>query len=232
MEKKVYFPGIEKIQFAGKESRNPMAFRYYDANLNLKKVYYETVNGMPDDTDMIEGVDYILLDGQGCLVDADGEVILNWAVFLDKYGDGENMTVETSFYNVNLAEEGQCHAIRYKNAVFLFDGTGNLLRVIDSPEIVSAYQSASFYEYFCYVYNDTYEDWSFVTYEGEALIMSNGMVPEYVENNWSNSGYIMCRTYNGRLFLEEYTEDGELISFSVELLDTMKDWDVSYCEAG
>ena len=31
MEKKVYFPGIEKIQFEGKESRNPMAFRYYDA---------------------------------------------------------------------------------------------------------------------------------------------------------------------------------------------------------
>ena len=31
MEKKVYFPGIEKIQFEGKESKNPMAFRYYDA---------------------------------------------------------------------------------------------------------------------------------------------------------------------------------------------------------
>ena len=29
---KVFFPGIEKIQFEGKESRNPMAFRYYDAN--------------------------------------------------------------------------------------------------------------------------------------------------------------------------------------------------------
>ena len=29
---KVFFPGIEKIQFEGKESKNPMAFRYYDAN--------------------------------------------------------------------------------------------------------------------------------------------------------------------------------------------------------
>ena len=28
---KVFFPGIEKIQFEGKESKNPMAFRYYDA---------------------------------------------------------------------------------------------------------------------------------------------------------------------------------------------------------
>ena len=31
MEKKEYFPGIGKIQFEGRESRNPMAFRYYDA---------------------------------------------------------------------------------------------------------------------------------------------------------------------------------------------------------
>ena len=31
MEKKIYFPGIEQIKFEGKESRNPMAFRYYDA---------------------------------------------------------------------------------------------------------------------------------------------------------------------------------------------------------
>ena len=29
---KEFFPGIEKIQFEGKESKNPMAFRYYDAN--------------------------------------------------------------------------------------------------------------------------------------------------------------------------------------------------------
>ena len=27
-----YFKGINKIQFEGKESKNPMAFRYYDEN--------------------------------------------------------------------------------------------------------------------------------------------------------------------------------------------------------
>ncbi len=30
MAQKVYFPGIEKIQFEGKESKNPMAFHYYN----------------------------------------------------------------------------------------------------------------------------------------------------------------------------------------------------------
>ena len=32
MVTKEFFPGIGKIQFEGKESKNPMAFRYYDAN--------------------------------------------------------------------------------------------------------------------------------------------------------------------------------------------------------
>ncbi|MBQ8574337.1 MAG: xylose isomerase [Bacteroidales bacterium] len=32
MATKEFFPGIGKIQFEGKESRNPLAFRYYDAN--------------------------------------------------------------------------------------------------------------------------------------------------------------------------------------------------------
>ncbi|MBO5951708.1 MAG: xylose isomerase, partial [Bacteroidaceae bacterium] len=32
MMAKEYFPGIGKIQFEGKESMNPMAFRYYDEN--------------------------------------------------------------------------------------------------------------------------------------------------------------------------------------------------------
>lgn len=31
MATKEYFPGIEKIKFEGVESKNPMAFRYYDA---------------------------------------------------------------------------------------------------------------------------------------------------------------------------------------------------------
>lgn len=31
MATKEYFPGIGKIKFEGKDSKNPMAFRYYDA---------------------------------------------------------------------------------------------------------------------------------------------------------------------------------------------------------
>ena len=207
-------------------------FRYYDANLNLKKVYHEKAEGMPDDADMIEGVDYILLDGQGCLVDADGEVILNWAVFLDKYGDGENMKINTSFYNVTEAEEDRCYAIRYKTAIYLFDGTGNLLRVIDTPSIlVGSFESADFHERFAY-YRDSVGNWTYGAYEGETINMSDGMTPEQIVTNWGDNGHLMYRTYGDRLFIEEYTADGDLFQFSVELLDDMKSLDVSYSKTG
>ena len=29
---KEYFPGLKKIKFEGKDSKNPMAFHYYDEN--------------------------------------------------------------------------------------------------------------------------------------------------------------------------------------------------------
>lgn len=40
MSTKVYFPSVEKIKFEGKESKNPLAFRYYDAE---KVVYGKTM---------------------------------------------------------------------------------------------------------------------------------------------------------------------------------------------
>ena len=37
MATKEFFPGIEKIKFEGKDSKNPMAFRYYDAEKDVYK---------------------------------------------------------------------------------------------------------------------------------------------------------------------------------------------------
>jgi len=210
---------------------NGMTYRYYDENLRLKKVY-GGVFALPDSEDMIEGVEYILLEGNGCLVDADGEVILNWATFLDKFGDGENMDVQTQFYNITLAEEDGCYPVLYKNAVYLLDCNLNVLQVIDNPVIVNSFQSANFYERFCYYRDELSGEWTYGSYEGENLLMSDGMTPDNIYTNWSNSGYLMYRTYNGRLFIEEYTADGDLIKFNVELLDTMESLDVSYCESG
>lgn len=211
---------------------NGTIFRYYDANLNLKKVYCQKMEGMPDDEDRLEGVDYILLDGQGCLVDADGEVVLNWATFLAQYGDSENTEIKTSFYNVVEAEEDRCYAIRYKKAVYVLDGTGSFLRIIDNPVIVNAFDSADFFERFCCYWDASVNDRIYASYEGESIQMSNGMTPEQIITNWDNNGHLMYRTYNGRLFIEEYTADGDLVSYSIELLDTAKSVEASYSESG
>lgn len=209
-----------------------MIYRYYDENLKLKKAYFQQMEDMPDDADMVEGVDYILLEDCGCLVDADGEIILNKYSFLSEYGDGEHMEVKTSFYNVTEAEENRCYAIRYKMGVYLFDGTGRLLRVIDNPAQVDAFDSAEFYENFCYYLDSSLGDWVYGSYEGTTLLMSDGMTPDRIETLWGNSGHLMYRTANGHLYLEEYTADGDLFKYDIELLDTMKGLDVSYCEAG
>ena len=211
---------------------NGMTYRYYDQNLKLKYVYCQQAAAMPDDEDMAEGVDYILLENNGCLVNADGEVILNWATFLDRFGDGEEMDVKTQLYSVTLAEEDGCYPVLYKNAVYLLDGNMNLLRVIDNPVQVAAFESANFYERFCYYRDDSLGDWVYGSYEDTNLLMSDGMTPEHIDTNWGDSGHLMYRIYGNRVFIEEYTTDGDLIAFSAELLDNMETVEISYSEAG
>ena len=43
MTTKEYFPGIGKIQFEGKESKNPLAFRYYEALFFMKPYLLEDI---------------------------------------------------------------------------------------------------------------------------------------------------------------------------------------------
>ncbi len=211
---------------------NGMTYRYYDANLKLKKVYCQYAAAMPDDADMVEGVDYILLEDSGCLVNADGEVILNWATFLDKYGDGENMKIETQFYTITLAEEGKCYPVLYKNAVYLFDSNMNLLRVSDNPFHVNSFSDVEFHERFFLYWDEFLEGWTHGTYEDTDLMMSDGVPVETIYTHWNNDGYLMCRLYGNHYFVEEYTPDGDLYKFNVEVLEEMISLVVSYSEAG
>ncbi len=209
-----------------------MSYRYYDKDLNLKYVYAPKAEGIPDDEDQLPGVDYILMDAEGCLVNADGEVVLDWATFLDKFGDGEDMNCKTRFYSATLAEENACYPVLYQNKIYLVDSKLNLLRIIENPAIIQSFEGADFYENFCYYMDETLDDWVYRTYEGEPLTMSNGMTPEDISKNWENDGYLMYRTYNGRLFLEEYTADGDRIEFSIELKDSVESLQASYSVNG
>ena len=224
--------GYLEMSYDYKNWENGCTYRFYDENLKLNYVYCQKAEAMPDDADMIEGVDYILLDDMGCLVNADGEIILNWATFLSRFGDGENMECKMQLYSVTLAEEDRIYPVLYKNAVYLLDGQMNLLRVIDTPIMVAAFDNADYYERFCYYWDDALGSRVYGSYEGENLLMPDGVTPEGIDTNWGNSGYLMYRTFGERVYVAEYTADGDLIRFDAELTDEEKKADVSYSEAG
>lgn len=211
---------------------NGMTYCYYDKDLKLKAVYSETGFTLPDTEDMLEGVDYYSLDGNGCLVNADGGPILNWAIFLDKFGDGENMELQTQMFNVRLAEEGAVYPVLYHNKVYLLDCHLNLLELIEEPDVVADFDFANFYESFGYYHNSEFGYRCYCYYDGTPVQMTDGVVPEYMETNWGDSGYLKYRIFGDRAYIEEYTADGELVKFNVELPDDMGALNISYSEAG
>ncbi len=211
---------------------NGMTYRYYDKNLNLKSVYSETGFTLPDTEDMLEGVNYYSLDNCGCLVNADGEPILNWAIFLDKFGDGENMELKTQLYNVRLAEEGAVYPVLYQNKVYVLDCHLNVLGIVEEPDIVADFEFANFYEGFCYYRYSDSMDGRYCYFDGSPVLMTDGVVPDYMETNWGDSGYLKYRVFGDRMYIEEYTADGDLVKFNVEIPETMQYLDVSYSEAG
>lgn len=210
---------------------NGMLFRYYDEHLNLKKVYGGAF-ALPDSDEMIAGVDYILLENDGCLVDADGEVILNWATFLTRFGKEDCTEVTTQLYSVSLAEEGNCYPVLYNSMVYLLDAGMNVIRIIENPAIVDSFSQITFFEDFCYYWDAVSGNWVYGTYEGGPLQMANGMAPDGVYTNWGNRGYVMYRNYGDYVAIEEHTPEGEEISFRVNLLENAETVDVSYSEEG
>jgi len=210
---------------------NGMSYRYYDKDLKLKAVYSDTGFDLPDTEDMLEGVTYYLLEELGCVVDADGEPMLNWAIFLDMFGDEEDMELDTQIYNVRLAEEDAVYPILYQDKVYVLDCHRNLLGLIEHPDIAARFQQVSFYEGF-YCYWDDLGTRHLVYYDGTPMVMTDGMVPEHVVTNWNNSGYLAFRTYGNKVYLEEHTADGDLIKFTLDIPDHIKNFQISYSDAG
>ncbi len=211
---------------------NGCTYYFYDENLKLKHVYCEQMGSMPDDADRLAGVDYILMENDGCLINEDGEVVLNRTVFLNKFGDGKDMECKTQIYTVTLAEENKLYPVLYQNKVYLLDVNLNLLRIIDNPVMVNDFTSTDYSETFCYYRDELSGNWVYGAYDGETLIMGDGVTPEYIEKGWGEKGYLMCRTFGTTLFLEEHTKDGELSCFTVELREDMQKLLISYSDTG
>jgi len=111
MATKEFFPGIGKIQFEGKESRNPMAFRYYDAKkvvlgktmaewLKFSMAWWHTLCAEGADQ-FGGGTKTFPLNAEACPIQAAKDKVDAGFEFMQKMG------IEYyCFHDVDLVEEG------------------------------------------------------------------------------------------------------------------------------
>ncbi len=220
--------GYREMRYDYENWENGCSYYYYDENLKLKYVYCEKTAAIPDDDKKIEGVDYILMEDGGCLVDADGKVLMNTGIFLDLYGDGENFDVEFQFYGPTLIKEDEIYAVKYCNQIFIMDSSLNPLWPVFDEAIVAGFDSADFYETFCYYYDEAEGDWVYRYYEGDLLKTIYGIAPDGIEKPWGSSAYLMYRRIDNELFVEEYTEDGDLLRYTIVLREDAENVTLTY----
>lgn len=111
MATKEFFPGIGKIQFEGKESKNPMAFRYYDAEkvvmgkpmkdwLKFSMAWWHTLCAEGADQ-FGGGTKSFPWNGAACPVQAAKDKVDAGFEFMQKIGIGYYC-----FHDVDLVDEG------------------------------------------------------------------------------------------------------------------------------
>ena len=224
--------GYQEMRYDYENWENGCTYCFYDENLKLTHVYCETAAAIPDDENRKEGVEYYLMDNGGCLVDADGNIILNWAVFLDRFGDGEDMNCSLQLRGPELAEEGVIYPVLYKNKVYLLDSRLNLIRTVENPSMVTAFENADYYENYCYYFDEDRQEWLSCYYEGAPLMTSYGLAPDYMDKVWGKDAYIMYRRVDNQLFVEEYTENGDLLKYTITLTEDVQNFEFYYTEEG
>ncbi|MBP3567641.1 MAG: substrate-binding domain-containing protein [Lachnospiraceae bacterium] len=224
--------GYQEMSYDYENWENGCTFRYYDENLKLTHVYCESAAAIPDDEDKVEGVEYILIDAGGCLIDEEANVVMNSGTFLERYGDGENFDCEFQLYGPTLVEDGKIYAVKYCNQIFIMDSDLNPICPVFDERVVSEFQSASFFENFCYFFDSEKQEWCYLTYDGEPVKDSYGMIPDEIITNWTTEAYLMVREYGNQLFLEEYTADGDLVKYTLTLDREEQEYSLYYTEDG
>ena len=224
--------GYQELRFDYENWEYGSSYYYYDEELQLRYVFCSHPAAIPDDNERIPGVQYILMEGGGCLVDADGNVILNTGIFLERFGDGEHTECELGLHSLSLAEENKLYAVKYCNQIFLLDSNLNAVRVVYDETILESFDSADFYENFCSFYDRIRNEWVYRTYDGTPMVLSDGLEPDDIQKSWTNNSYLMYKRENDRLLVEEHTPEGETKNYTILLKDATKNINVYYSDSG
>ena len=192
-------------------------YRYYDENLVLKKVYSETASLLPDDADRLPGVEYYLLDNECCLVDANGEIVLNGGIFAQKYGDGETTQYQMAEYGLVLWNENNCYPVLYRGKVYVLDGNLELVRVTEPLADIN-FSGRTYYEDFIWYYDYKRDDYIYRNYDGETVTMQDGSPIHGIEISWSNTSYyLLYRREGTKLYVEKHTGEDSILCMEYPL---------------
>lgn len=186
---------------------NGCIYRYYDEDLQLKKVFCESAHSIPSDGEKVEGVEYYLIERDGCLVDENAEVLISKGLFLERYGIGDDMDCTLPFYSVIMEEYNSLFGILYQDMLYLVNRELDLIEKI--PYTGEALQGAQYFRDFHYYYDMIAQEYVYRTYEGSPVTMWNGEIPDDIDTSWNKDQYLLYHREGKQLFLEEHTPDGK-----------------------
>ncbi len=192
-----------------KNWENGYTYRYYDENLQLKKVFCESAHMIPSDDERIEGVEYYLIDQDGCLVDENAEVLISKGLFLERYGVEDNMYCILPFNSVTMEESRNLFGILYQNMLYLVNRKLDLIEKIPYEGEENFLQGGQYFRDFQYYYDVRAQEYVYRTYEGEPLTMWDGNIPDEIDISWDKDQYVLYRRDGKQLLLEEHTTDGK-----------------------
>ena len=184
---------------------NGCIYRYYDENLQLKKVFCESAHAIPSDDEQIEGVEYYFIERDGCLVDENAEVLISKGQFLERYGIDDDMDCQLPFYSVMMEESRNLFGILYQDMLYLVNRELDLIEKI--PYAGESVQDTQYFRDFLYYYDNIEQEYVYRTYEGNPVTMWDGEVPDDILISWDTEQCLLYRRDGKQVLLEEHTLD-------------------------
>lgn len=194
-----------------------VVYNIFDLNLNLISKFYTSEQDVPAKENQEPGVLYKYVGSQGCLVDENGEILIDAEKFLTSFGDADSTEEDLvlPFYGVSsVYNENDSYAIEYKGKIYIVDKNLQLCRVTEqktSDEISYFTYEKDFYSGYNYVVGET----QYFSYEESPLTINNTTLPVQIANCWEDGSYLLYAVQNHKILIEEHPSDGEILNYEI-----------------
>ncbi len=209
--------GYKELTWDYMNYENGSTTRYFDENLKLKEVFAETEGGLPAPADRDPEVEYYVVGAQGCLLDENGNILIDREKFLAKYGNGTDTYCVLPFYFPNCDTTSGVFDIWYHGAVYIVDKDLNLLYKVDNILTEAQYSQIDFKKEYYALYDTNTWEYCYLRYEGGHVLMQDGTMPADVLYPWNKESYLLYKRTGNKLKVEEYDGKGGCISHELPL---------------